>query len=220
MTLSSASSSPSASVSAGPRPRRVVDAPTRASHWLLALSFCVAYASADSEHWRLVHVTSGYVFLGVFVFRLLWGFMGPRPARWGTLWRKVQGMGAWVHDALHGRIDWRQGQHRFLALSVAMILLMVLPLTLSGLAVYQDWTGEWMEDVHEFFGEFLLGVVIVHIVLILGLSVWRRKNMVAPMWHGKIPGPGPDLVSHNRVWLGVLLGGVALGYSIWALFFP
>lgn len=39
-------------------------------HWLFALSFVGAYLSAESEHWRLLHVTLGYSFAGLLVFRV------------------------------------------------------------------------------------------------------------------------------------------------------
>jgi len=47
-----------ADASAQPAParapsRRVTDAPTRMFHWLFALCFAGAYATADGEHWRL-----------------------------------------------------------------------------------------------------------------------------------------------------------------------
>ena len=37
----------------------VWDWPTRIGHWLMALSFLVAYLTGDSETWRLVHVFAG-----------------------------------------------------------------------------------------------------------------------------------------------------------------
>ena len=33
------------------------DAPVRVFHWLMVLSFAGAYLTAESERWRLVHVT-------------------------------------------------------------------------------------------------------------------------------------------------------------------
>ena len=59
--------------------RLVVDAPMRMFHWLFALSFVGAYVTADSERWRLVHVTLGYTMAGLLVFRLLYGLLGPEP---------------------------------------------------------------------------------------------------------------------------------------------
>ena len=45
--------------------RRITDAPTRMFHWLFALCFVGAYATADGEHWRLLHVTLGYTMAGL-----------------------------------------------------------------------------------------------------------------------------------------------------------
>ena len=71
--------------------RLVTDAPMRMFHWLFALSFVGAYISADSEHWRLVHVVLGYTLGGLMAFRIVYGLVGPRPARFSTMWRKVSG---------------------------------------------------------------------------------------------------------------------------------
>ena len=38
----------------------VWDAPVRVFHWLMVLCFAGAYLTAESEKWRLVHVTLGY----------------------------------------------------------------------------------------------------------------------------------------------------------------
>ena len=66
---------------AEPRAVLVWDAPLRVFHWLLALCFAGAWLTADSESWRLLHVTLGYTMAGLVAFRVLWGFVGPRHAR-------------------------------------------------------------------------------------------------------------------------------------------
>ena len=78
--------------------RRVVDAPTRMFHWLFALSFVGAYVTADSEQWRLLHVTLGYAFAGLLGFRVLYGLLGPRQSGLGLLWRRLAGMPAWMRS--------------------------------------------------------------------------------------------------------------------------
>jgi cytochrome b len=35
------------------------DAPVRVFHWLMVASFSGAYLTAESERWRVVHVTLG-----------------------------------------------------------------------------------------------------------------------------------------------------------------
>ena len=63
--------------------RRILvwDAPVRLFHWLTVLSFAGAWLTAESERWRLLHVTLGYTLAGLVVFRLLWGLVGTRHAR-------------------------------------------------------------------------------------------------------------------------------------------
>lgn len=203
--------------------RRVTDAPTRMFHWLFALSFLGAYLTAEGEHFRLLHVTLGYTLAGLLVFRVLYGLFGPRTAGLGLLWRKLGSAPAWLRS-LHTAhsltaINWRQGQNLLMALAVFALLALVLPLTLSGYATYNDWGdflgGDWLEEVHEFFGEAFLLVVLAHLALIAGLSLLRQKNQALPMLTGRVAGPGPHLVQNNRAWLAVLLLLAVLTYGAW-----
>ena len=203
--------------------RRVTDAPTRMFHWLFALSFAGAYATADGEHWRLLHVTLGYTMAGLLAFRVLYGLLGPRTSRLGLLWRKLAGAPAWLRTLPQARslqqVTWRQGQNLLMTLAVLLLLALVVPITLSGYATYNDWGdalgGDWMEEVHEFFGEAMLFVVLAHLALIAGLSVLRRKNQALPMLTGRIDGTGPDLVPKNRTWLAALLLIAVLAFGAW-----
>jgi cytochrome b len=203
--------------------RLVTDAPTRMFHWLFALSFLGAYLTAEGEHFRLLHVTLGYTLAGLLVFRVLYGLFGPRQAGLGVLRRKLSGAPAWLRSLRTApslsAINWRQGQNLLMALAVFSLLALVVPLTLSGYGSYNDWGdflgGDWLEEVHEFFGEAFLMVVLAHLALIAGLSVLRRKNQALPMLTGRVAGPGPHLVQKNRVWLAVLLLLAVLAYGAW-----
>lgn len=203
--------------------RRVTDAPTRMFHWLFALSFAGAYLTAESERWRLLHVTLGYTLAGLLVFRVLYGLWGPRPVSLSALWRKLGVAPAWIASLRPGLPrpagHARQGQHLLMALLVAALLASVLPLTLSGYATYHDWGeflgGEWLEELHEWFGNLMLALVLCHLGLIAALSALRRQNQAAPMLTGRVAGAGPDLVKHNRGWLAALLLLAVLAFGAW-----
>lgn len=203
--------------------RRVVDAPTRVFHWLFAVCFLGAYLTADGERWRLLHVTLGYTLAGLLGFRVFYGLFGPPHARLGLMWRKLGSAPAWLRSLTQARslsgVNWRQGQNLLMALAVVALLVLVLPLTLSGYATYNDWGevlgGDWLEELHEFFGEAFLLVVLAHLGLILGLSLLRRKNQALPMLTGRVDGTGPDLVKKNRAWLAALLLVAVLAYWSW-----
>ena len=209
-----------------PRARRMVDAPTRVFHWLFALSFLGAYLSAEGEHWRLLHVTLGYTMGGLLAFRVLYGIWGPPQARLALMGRKLSPAREWLKtlktnlaSGSLASINWRQGQNLLMALAVAALLVLVLPLTLSGYASYNYWGdflgGDWVSEVHEVVGETFLFVVLAHLALIFGLSFMRKKNLVQPMLTGQTPGPGPDLAKKNyRLLAGLLLAAV-LAYWAW-----
>jgi cytochrome b len=206
--------------------RRVIDAPTRMFHALFALSFLGAYLTADGERWRALHVTLGYTLAGLLAFRVLYGLLGPRHAGLGLMLRKLAGAPAWLRSAaqeLKGgsvlAVNWRQGQNLLMALAVLALLGLVLPLTLTGYGSYNDWgkfLGEdGLEDLHEFFGNAFLAVVLAHIGLTVAISLLRRRNQALPMLTGRVQGAGPDLVKHNHAWLAGLLLAAVLAFVSW-----
>jgi len=217
---------PEATTPPAPKPtRRVTDAPTRLFHWLFALCFVGAYLTADGERLRLVHVTLGYTLAGLLAFRLLYGLFGRRQVGLRALWGKVASAPQWLRS-VHAFVTrsphapgWtplqRQTENLAMGLAIVALLLAVLPLTFSGYATYNDWGGEWLEDLHEATGEFMLVLVLAHLGLLLLISGLRRKNQALPMLTGRVEGKGPDLVKHNHAWLATLLLVAVLGYWAW-----
>lgn len=196
--------------------RLVTDAPTRMFHLLLALSFTGAYLTAESEHWRALHVALGYALAGVLALRVAYGAFGPRTAQLGSVFRKLAAAPAWLRTAAGAarRLDFaalpvQQAQHLLMALAIVLILLLAVPLVFTGYANYNEWGdvlgGDLWSEVHEFFAETLLMVVLGHVALIIGLSLLRRKNQARRMFGGRVEGAGPDLVKNNRRWLAIVL---------------
>ncbi len=211
--------SASTAANAPARGRRTIDAPTRMFHWLFALSFAGAYLTGDGERWRLVHVILGYTMAGLLVFRLLYGMAGPAPMRLPVLWRKLAVVPGWLKGLAEGQLFtmawWRQGQGVAMGAAIAAILLLAVPLTLSGYATYDEWGGEWLEEVHEFVANLVLVMVLAHLGLLLALSILRRRNLAWPMVTGRVEGRGPDLVKMNRTWLAALLLLAVLAFGAW-----
>jgi cytochrome b len=171
-------------------------------------------------------VTLGYTMVGLLGFRVLYGLIGPRQARLSLLWGKLAGAPGWLKAVAQSRsgasVPWRQGQNLLMASAIAALLLLVVPLTLSGYATYDDWgsqlgggLGDALEELHEFFGNAFLAVVLAHLGLVLGLSLLRRKNQALPMITGRIEGAGPDLARRNHGALAALLLAAVLGFWAW-----
>ena len=226
MNASTSLGSAHSTTTTAPRTRRIVDAPTRVFHWLFALSFLGAYLTADGERFRLLHVTLGYTLAGLLTFRVLYGIWGPPQARLSLMLRKLAAGPRWLKslattasDGSLAGINWRQGQNLLMALAVVALLVLVLPLTLSGYATFNEWGdflgGDWIEELHEAMGEAFLAVVLAHLALIAGLSILRRKNLAQPMLSGRTEGSGPDLARNNHLLLASLVLVAVLAYWAW-----
>ncbi len=195
--------------------RRTVDAFTRTLHALLVMVFWGAYITADSEIFRWVHVTLGYTLGGLLLVRVVWGLLGPRHARLSALLGKLCGLGVWLQALGKGGAAWRQGQNLYMAWTVVMVLLAIAPVVLSGYVTYQQWMGEWMEEVHEFFGNFMLVAVLAHMAGVVVLSLLRRRNLATPMLTGCVEGAGPDLIRSNHGLLAILLLAAVVSFWVW-----
>lgn len=223
MNTTATPSTPNATPNAGParaagtRGRLTIDAPIRAFHWLFALSFAGAWLTAESERWRDVHVTLGYAFGGLLLFRIAYGLIGPRQARLSMLWHRVSGLGDWLRGTLAGRPDLSRLARLGMGLAMLMLVVLAAPLVLSGYAGHVDWLGQEdaLEEVHEFFANAALTLVMAHLALIALLSVTRRRNLAQPMFTGRVEGQGPDLVKANRAWLAAVVVVAWLGFVTW-----
>ena len=211
---------------AGPAPadapvpsRRMVDAPTRAFHWLFALGFVGAYLTGDGERWRLVHVTLGYTLVGLLAFRLLWGLFGPRHARLSLWFARLRNAPALLRSLRGGRPNLAAVRPLLNALAIVALLALAVVTTASGYLLYDETFGgmleEAMEEVHEATGNGMLAVVLLHVALVVGASLLKGQHQIRAMVSGRIPGRGPDLVKNNRPLLAVLMLAAVLAFWGW-----
>ncbi len=123
-----------------PAVRKVLvwDAPVRVFHWLMVLSFAGAYLTAESERWRLVHVTLGYTMAGLVAFRIVWGLIGTRHARFSSFVRGPAAIAGYVRGLVRGRPEHHVGHNPAGALAIVALLGLTLVVTATGWATYND----------------------------------------------------------------------------------
>lgn len=199
--------------SASPAKVLVWDMPVRLFHWLMVLCFAGAYLTAETERFRLVHVTLGYTMAGLVAFRLIWGLMGTRYARFSSF---VRGPGAvlrYLRSLPGGQPEHHVGHNPAGALAIMLILGLTAMVTSTGWANYNELGGEWLEETHEVLANLMLLIVGVHVAGVV-LSSWLHKeNLVRAMVTGRKPGQAQDGI--RRAWLSVAALMLVVVLSFW-----
>jgi len=193
----------------------VWDVPTRVFHWLLVLSFTVAFLTADSERTRDIHVLFGYMLLGLLVFRLLWGFVGTRYARFAAFLFKPGDVFAYLLSLFKGSPTHYVGHNPAGSVAIWLLLMLGFVSAISGVLVYQEVGGDVLEELHELSSYAMLAVVGVHILGVLVSSVMHRENLVRAMITGYKPAVPNEGIHRSYAWLGVimLLAAVAFWFG-------
>ncbi len=193
----------------------VWDAPVRVVHWVLAASFAGAYLTAESAQWRLAHVILGYTVAGLACFRVLWGVVGSRYARFTSFVRGPRAIAAYLGSLLRGQPQHFVGHNPAGALTVIVLLFLALAVGVSGWATYTPAGGATYEDVHNVLANLMLIVVGIHIVGALVSSWLHRENLVAAMITGFKRGAPADAIVKRWRAVGALLLAVVLGFWWW-----
>ena len=169
---------------------KVWDILLRAFHWSFAATFAGAWLTAESERWRDVHVTLGYTMLGLIAFRILWGLVGPRHARFASFVRGPAAVARYLRSLLEGRPEHHLGHNPAGAVAIVALLAVALAAIGSGWAVYNDFGGHWLEESHEFLAGAMLALVGVHLAGVAVASWLHRENLVRAMLTGRKDAPG------------------------------
>lgn len=122
------------------KPVIVWDILIRIFHWSLVISFSLAYmASEESNVW---HIYSGYVVLSLIIFRVIWGLVGSKHARFSDFVRPPSAVLAYVSAERAGNAPVYTGHNPLGGWMVMALLGMLFIVTLSGLKVYAIEKGE------------------------------------------------------------------------------
>lgn len=207
------------------------DLPLRVCHWGFAFLVPALWWSAENSQWAL-HKRFGIVLLGLLIFRILWGFIGTRTARFASF---VKGPGA-VLSYISGKAAAAQdaiGHNPLGALSVLALIGAMVVQVGSGLFAgdpYDGATGplnslvgiataDALTQWHEWFYWVVLGLVALHLSAIAFYTLVKRNNLIAPMIVGRAS--GKQAVQSNdqtSLWRFLLAAGIGSGLAVWVAF--
>ena len=190
----------------------VWDAPVRVFHWLMVLSFAGAYLSAESERWRLLHVTLGYTMAALVLFRIIWGLVGTRHARFASFVRGPGVAARYLGSLLRGQPQHYTGHNPAGALAILALLALALAITASGWATYNEVGSDWLEELHEVAANAMLALVGLHVAAVFLSSRLHHENLVGAMISGRKPGRPEDAIRHAWRSVAALMLAAVLGF--------
>jgi cytochrome b len=177
---------------------RVWDPFVRIVHWMLVLLFTLAYVTGEEP--LSLHVYAGYAVFGLVLLRVLWGVVGTPHARFGDFVYRPSRVLAYVKDTLGLRARRYLGHNPAGGAMILLMLVSLLLVSVSGFAVYGiekgagplamlggsgESLGETIEEVHEFFANLMVLLVVVHIAGVIAESLIHRENLVKSMLTGR-----------------------------------
>jgi cytochrome b len=152
----------------------VWDSPIFFTHWLLAFCFLGAILTQDSEKFRLVHVTMGYTMLGIVGFRVIWGFIGSKYARFTTIKPRFLRVRENIQAIFRGDKEFSIGLNALGFIAAYLLMGLVLLVSASGYLVFNEIGPELISEVHELVGNLLIAVVVVHVGSIVLNAMYQR----------------------------------------------
>jgi cytochrome b len=199
--------------------RRVWDLPVRIVHWLLVLGIAGSYAThkLGVEYFRY-HLWSGYLVVVLAAFRILWGFVGTRYARFASFLRGPRATLAYLRGEGPPATP---GHNPLGAWMVVFLLAALLAQGVTGLVAndeifntgplygyVNDGTSLALTSWHRRLFDWILVAVALHVLAVLGHRVVAGHDLVGPMFSGRKHASlvaEHEAISSSRLWLALVL---------------
>jgi cytochrome b len=163
---------------------KIWDPIVRVFHWGFAAAVFIALMSDED---RALHEAAGYAALALVLVRILWGFLGPRHARFSSFVRSPGAVLAYLKDAAGLRARRYLGHN---PAGGAMILLLLAMVATAGISGWLSETDRffgvaWIEDLHRASANALIALIAFHVAGVVFSSVMHGENLVRAMITGR-----------------------------------
>lgn len=210
---------------------RIWDPTIRLFHWLLVALIAFSWWSGE-QHDMERHRLSGYAILALLVFRVFWGFAGPRTARFSSFVRGPGAVLAYVKSLGSRKGHAADGHNPLGGWSVVAMLAVIALMVGAGLfasdvdgiesgplATYVSFEqSETAADLHGTIFNGILALVGLHVLAVAFYLVWKRQNLVRAMITGRRASEEGETSADLR-WSPVLaLVGIVIAVALaWAV---
>jgi cytochrome b len=217
-----------------PVTRRVWDFPVRVFHWSLVLAFVGAYIThrAGIEYFKY-HVWCGYAVIVLLSFRIIWGLVGTRHARFWNFIRGPVTTGRYTVAVLRGKEKHYAGHNPLGALMVVALLASLSVQALAGLfandeifnlgplyAYVSAQRSLELTSLHRQLFYWILAAVVLHVVAVIAHRIFKKEKLVKAMIVGRKPAEfvkPADEIKSSRIWLAAVIVVVVASTLAWII---
>jgi len=164
---------------------RVWDPLVRVFHWSLVATFAIAWLSGGEN--ETVHTIAGYAIAGLIAFRVAWGIVGTRRARFADFIYRPTTVLAFLRDSIGLRARRYIGHNPAGGVMVVLLLLSLAAATATGIMMTTDafWGIEWVRHAHSAAVDLTLLLIAAHLAGVAIASFEHRENLVKAMFTGR-----------------------------------
>ncbi|QPR29162.1 cytochrome b/b6 domain-containing protein [Edwardsiella hoshinae] len=165
------------------------DAVVRLTHWSVALGFLLnrLYLTLPGGFW---HRSVGLTVAGLVILRLLWGGTFARgPARLSAFIPTPHSLIQHLHELRSRTVPQTLHHNPLGAIGIWLTWLLLLLIAWTGWGQDSALALRWPLDLwHLWLIEALTLVVCVHVLAVIAMSLWLRRNLI----HAMLPGTGGE----------------------------
>ncbi len=162
---------------------KVWDLFIRVFHWSVVAIILINFTVFDEGS---VHEFLGYILMGLLTLRFIWGFIGPSYARFKNFIPNTKEIKHHLNEVGGDKITPYLGHNPLGALMVFNLYLTLILLCFTGYLAITDmfWGIEWVEETHEFFANYLLFSVALHVLGVVWETFRSGVNLISAMFTG------------------------------------
>ncbi|WP_286237875.1 cytochrome b/b6 domain-containing protein [Neptuniibacter halophilus] len=212
---------------------KIWDLPTRLFHWSLASLFVFMIVSGNSDDMVEWHFYAGYLLSGLLLFRVLWGLLGTRYARFSSFVFHPGETLSYLKSLFSSEHRAYAGHNPIGGLMVFALLLLLAVQSVTGMMSTDDiiWYGPLYNLVDEETAglagyihhelQLILQLLVgLHIFAIIYHKVRFKESLAPAMLHGKKSHAESAQPHEGISWIKLSLAagsGSALSYYLFTL---
>lgn len=199
------------------------DLPVRVVHWLLTVLICGSYYTVEITGDMDTHMLIGQTVLCLLLFRVVWGFLGTRYARFENFVFKPAEVWTYARSFFSRTAAGYAGHNPMGSLAVfAMLFFIGVQVTTGLFATDGDFyagplndlvsnrAGNQITNLHEVNFSIIAILIGLHIVAVLFYLLYKRENLITPMITGNKIDQSGSLEPIDGSRLGVAIAAILI----------